>query len=159
MMMGTALGRPLPASGQSLDAPEAEVIGAGAELTLATRADDVARAVLIGAKKRTAAMDALLLAWLGRVVRRIRTGRVVRHGTANRERGVVVGAVPVARPLPDVAGHVVQAEPVRGKPGDSCQPDRTVLADIADREASLKGVGHPFPVRSELVSIEEHCKY
>ena len=43
------------------------MIRAGVDFAFAARADDVARTILIVAKKRAAAMDALLLVRLGRI--------------------------------------------------------------------------------------------
>ena len=49
------------------DATKTKMIGAGVDFAFAARADDVARTVLIVAKKRAAAMDALFLVRLGRI--------------------------------------------------------------------------------------------
>ena len=52
--------------------PKTEMIRAGVDFAFAAGADDVARAILIVAKKRAAAMHALLLVRLGRIEWRIR---------------------------------------------------------------------------------------
>src|SRR5690348_11464699 len=50
-------------------APKAEVIGGGADFTLSSRAHDVARAILVSAQERSAAVNLLLFIWLGGIVR------------------------------------------------------------------------------------------
>ena len=59
-------------------AAEAEVIARGAHLALAARADHVARAVLVGAEERAAAVHALLLGRLGGIERSVRALRIAR---------------------------------------------------------------------------------
>ena len=59
-------------------AAEAEMVRAGADFALAARADHVARAVLIGAEERAAAVHALLLARLGGIEGCCRALRVAR---------------------------------------------------------------------------------
>ena len=61
------------------------------------------------ASERAAAVHALLLRRLTRVERRVRALRVTRDAACGGELRVVVGPIPVAGPLPDVAGHVVEA--------------------------------------------------
>src|SRR5262252_711632 len=92
----------------SLRATKTEMIGSRAELSFPTRADHVPRAVLVGTEKRSAAMDLLRLARLGRIERRARPARIARNGARGHELCVVVRAIPVARPLPGIAGHVVE---------------------------------------------------
>ena len=56
------------------DASKADVIAGGADLALASRADHVARAILIGAQERAAAMHALLLHGLPTILAAPRAG-------------------------------------------------------------------------------------
>ena len=65
------------------------------------------------------------------------------------------GRVPVGRPFPDVADHVVEAVAVRRK-----RPDRrgalvAVRREVLVRERPLPGVRHLAPVRRELVAPGE----
>ena len=53
--------------GRRHDGAKTKMIGAGLDFAFAARANDVARAILVIAKKRAAAMDALFLARLGRI--------------------------------------------------------------------------------------------
>ena len=91
------------------------MVRAGTDITLPARANHVARAVLIGAEKGAAAMDAFLHAGFVGIERVGRTLRVARDGSGRSQLGVVVGAIPVAHPLPDVPTHVVEPVAVRRK--------------------------------------------
>ena len=77
-------------------------------LALAACADHIAGAVLIGAEKRAAAVDALFNAGFVRVVRIVRPMRILGDTARRRKLFVVIGPVPIAAPLPDIAGHVIQ---------------------------------------------------
>src|SRR5438094_9495815 len=79
------------------------------DFAFATRAHDVARAILIGAEEGAAAMNFLLLARFGWIVGRGWTLRVARDASHCGESRVIVRTIPVAGPLPDVAGHVIEA--------------------------------------------------
>ena len=52
-----------------LHAAKTEMVGAGVDFAFAARADDVARTILLIAKKRAAAMDAFLLVRLSWIKR------------------------------------------------------------------------------------------
>ena len=91
------------------------MIRAGVDFAFAPRANHVARTILLCAEKRTATVDAFLLAGLVGIVRRVRALRIARDNARDSKPGVGVGAVPVARPLPCVAGHVVKAVTVGWK--------------------------------------------
>src|SRR5688572_4512047 len=92
-----------------LNAAKAEMIAAGGDLALTTRADHVAGAVLVRAKERAAAMNALLLRRFSRIERRFRTLRVFGHTTGAGQLRVGVGPIPVGAPLPDVSRHIEEA--------------------------------------------------
>jgi hypothetical protein len=51
----------------------------------------------------------------------------------------VIGAIPVAAPLPDVARHVVEAVAILGKRFYGRDARKAILAGILDRELSLVG--------------------
>src|SRR5262245_29225474 len=59
-----------------LHAAKSKVIASGAELAFAARSDHVTSAILVGAQKRTAAMDALFLGRLSGIERRVRPLRI-----------------------------------------------------------------------------------
>src|SRR5439155_20865086 len=84
----------------------------GSDLSLAPRADHVARTVLIRAKERAAAHGTL---WLGGLARceRVLGPLGLAGDTACRSQLLgVIGPIPTTDPLSHVAGHVVQPVPV-----------------------------------------------
>src|SRR5664279_2850572 len=97
-------------------------------------------------------MRALSLRRLGGIIRRVRPLRVARHAALRDQRCVVVGAIPVAAPLPDVARHVVKAVTIRRKLRDWRDPGKTVFAGILYGEASLICVSHVFAAGPELIT-------
>src|SRR5215472_3124497 len=66
-----------------------------------------------------------------------------------------VPGVPVRRPLPDVADHVVQAVAVGRERADRRGPLVAVVLRVLNGELALPGVGHPAAVRIELISPGE----
>ena len=89
---------------------------------------------------------------LARVEGRIGASWVARDAACQRELTVVVGSVPVARPLPDVPGHVVEAVAVRSELRHRPGARVSILASISIREVPLKRVGHLVTARRELVA-------
>ena len=69
--------------------------------------------------------------------------------------GLAVRLVPVGGPFPDVADHVDQAVAVGRVGAHGRGAFVPVLAGVLDRELALPGVGHPAPVRVELVAPGE----
>src|SRR5580704_6034989 len=98
-----------PLAPARLHAAEAEVVGAGVRGALAAGAGLVGRAILVGTQVRAAPHHALGDARLARVETVAGALRVDGRPAAGRETGVVIVAVPVGTPLPDVARHVVEA--------------------------------------------------
>src|SRR5580765_775202 len=94
------------------------MVGACGDITFPTRPDHVARAVLIGAEKRSTAMDPFLDAGFVGIERVGWTARVSGDSTSRLKLCVIFGAIPVAHPFPDVPGHVVQAVAVWRKLAD-----------------------------------------
>src|SRR5207245_850308 len=135
-----ALGLGLPGAGGK-DAPEADVrstrvrrrpaAGAGA-ITLAVR--DIAQkgAALDDAPRRITIDRIEALAWTGRVDAAVEASALLMQ----------VRAVPVATPLPDIAGHVVETIAVGREAVDGRRAGIAVLGGVLDRELSLVGVGH-----------------
>src|SRR4051812_28034681 len=58
---------------------------------------------------------------------------------------------PVRRPLPDVAGHPVQAVPVRGERTDRRGALEAIEAEVLPRELALPGVGPVPTLRRQFV--------
>ena len=88
-------------------AAKAEMVRAGVDFAFAACPDDVAGTKLFVAKKRAAAMHALLLVRLSGIERRIGSLRIARDTAFIRERLVIIGTIPIAAPFPDIARHVV----------------------------------------------------
>src|SRR5262249_18299854 len=129
-----------------------EIRRSAADFGFAAAADQIPRAVLIGAQIRSAAHDPLGCYGLLRVVAVARTLRVVRERTRLRQQGVIIRPVPVGAPLPDVATHVVEPKPVWWKRRHRRYPDVAVLAAIFRRELSLPCVGDGPAVRGQFVA-------
>ena len=69
--------------------------------------------------------------------------------------GLVLGRVPVGRPFPDVADHVVDAVAVGRERAHRRRPRPAVGAQVLVRKVALPGVGHMPAVRRELVAPGE----
>src|SRR5438874_4009651 len=128
------------------------MIGAGVHLAFAACAHDVARAVLVVAKKRAAAMHALLLVRLSWIKWRIGASRIVRYAPFVRQRLVIIGAIPIAAPFPHVAGHVVKAVTVRRKRFDRRNAGIPIVNRVFHWKFSLPGVRHPFPTGTKFIA-------
>src|SRR5438445_10736650 len=120
------------------------MIGAGVDFAFAACADDVAGTILLIAKKRAAPMDALLLVRLSRIKCRIRPLWIARDSAFAGERLVVIRAIPVAAPFPNVAGHVVKPIAIWRKRFHRRDAGISILTRIFHRKLSLPRVGHPF---------------
>src|SRR5688572_7733105 len=102
------------------DAAKPQVVGARAHVALAARADHIARAILVRAEKRPAAMHTLRHAGLTGIERLSGARGIARNRLFGRQLRIIVRPVPVADPLPDVAADIVEAIPVSGKLCDRC---------------------------------------
>src|SRR5687768_16333401 len=118
-MRGTSQAVPDPRSARLwvLDQPKSEMVCPRRRFALTARGDHVARAVSSGAQVRAAAVHALNPAGPARVVRSIGDAWIRRDARAFEIRVVVV-PVPVAGPLPDIAGDIVERVAVRRVRGD-----------------------------------------
>src|SRR5207249_671224 len=103
----------------------------------------------VGTQERPAPLHPLELVAAVGVDAEARAGRV-----AARARGIDVkaGLIPVVAPLPDVAGHVVQAEAVGRVGADRGGAGVAVVGGVAAGEGALEGVGHPLAAGSGLVA-------
>src|SRR4029079_14827641 len=73
------------------------------------------------------------------------------HATGLGRVGLVLGRVPVGRPLPDVADHVVDAVAVGREGAHRRGPRPAVGAQVLVWKVALPGVGHVPAARDELV--------
>src|SRR4029077_13552563 len=81
------------------------------------------------------------------------TARIVDRAAGFLNLAVVL--VPVGRPLPDIAGHLMKAVPIRRKRADRCGPLVSVLAEVLPRKLALPCIGERFAARHELVAPAE----
>src|SRR6266508_2825498 len=115
---------------------ETKVPGAEIDLLRLARGRTIPRAVVGSAQERAALDDA---AW------RLAGSQceVLQRGSAGIDRCLarVTRAIPIARPLPDIADHVVEAIAVRLEAADRRGPGVTVFVRIVDGEDALPAVG------------------
>src|SRR5215510_16589568 len=97
-------------------------------------------------------MDALFLRWLGGVIGRVRSLRVPCNVSGRSELRLVIGAIPVADPLPDIAGHVVKPILVRWKLRDRGDASVSICSGVFQRKLALIGVRHPLAVWTEFIA-------
>src|SRR5271170_3408276 len=88
-------------------APEPQVIRSRADFAFTPRPHDIARAVLIGAEERSAAMNFFRLTGFIRIIRRIRPSRIASNGASCGQFLVIVWTIPIIRPLPNIPSHVI----------------------------------------------------
>src|SRR5688572_10308272 len=93
---------PPPYPSQRFHQPDSKMVRRSTDIALTARANHVARAVLIGAQEGAAAMDAFHHARFARIERGCRTARVTSDDRGRSQFGVVVRAIPVTHPLPDI---------------------------------------------------------
>src|SRR5215475_10067185 len=101
-----------------------------------SRRRTIARAVVGSAQVRAALDDA---AWRLAGSQR----QIVQFGAARIDRCLprVPRAIPVGRPLPNIADHIVEAVAVRLEAADRRGPGVAVLVGVVDGEDALPGVG------------------
>src|SRR6184192_3976456 len=128
------------------------MIGARVEFAFAACADDVPRTILLVAKKRAAPMDALFLVRLSRIKWGIRPLWIARDSAFVGERLVIIRAIPIAAPFPNVAGHVVKPVAIRGKGLHRRDAGVTIFACIFHRKFSLPRVRHPFSAGTKFIA-------
>src|ERR1700692_3162741 len=128
------------------------MIGARVDFAFAACADDVAGTILLIAKKRAARSDALLLVRLSRIKCRIRPLWIARDSAFAGERLVVIRAIPIAAPFPNVTGHVVKPVAIRGKGFHRSDAYVSVFACIFHWKFPLPRVGHPFPAGTKFIA-------
>src|SRR6516225_7293293 len=110
--------------------------GAEVDLLRLARGRTIARAVVGGAQIRAALDDP---------ARRLASGQCevlqFRSGRIGRRLARMTRSIPIARPLPDIADHIVEAVAVRLEAADRRGPYVAVLVGVVDGEDALPGVG------------------
>src|SRR6476661_10141468 len=81
--------------------------------------------------------------------------RVLWNAASLRGIRLVLWRIPVCRPLPDVADHVVQTVAVRRECGDRRGTLEAVGIGVLVRKATLPGVSHVTALRCELIAPRE----
>src|SRR5271169_2026523 len=140
------------ACGYRLDTSKTEMIGPSGNFAFASCAHYIARAVLVSAQKRSAAVNFLFFGRLRGIKRRVRPLRISRHASCDCQLLVVVRAIPVTGPLPHIACHVIQAVTIRRKLRNWSNPRVPVVSGIGVGKMSLVCVGHPLSARPEFVA-------
>src|SRR6185436_12867551 len=79
--------------------------------------------------------------------------RVVQRAAGLLDLAVLL--IPVGRPLPDVAGHLVQTVAVRWKRSDRGGPFVAVDTQVLPRKLPLPGIGHRLTPGRELLAPAE----
>src|SRR5216683_691286 len=143
------------------DAAEADMAGRGVDRLGMARRGAIAPAIVGRAQMRAALQD---LPWdthggLARIVARLdgRTARIRRHAAGLGRVGSVLGRIPVGRPFPDIADHVVYAVAVDRKGANRRGAGEAVGPIVVEREVALPGVGHVLAGRRELLAPGELC--
>src|SRR5687768_13193642 len=97
-------------------------------------------------------MDALFFCGFCGIERNVRTLRIARDASNAREFRVIVGAIPVTAPFPNVSAHIMEAITVGWKHRDGRDAGETIGAIILDRKFSLIGIRHEPSARMELIA-------
>src|SRR5438445_462973 len=100
-------------------------------------------------------MNFLVLVRLVRIERRFRPLRNGSNTFSSRKVLVVIRTIPVTRPLPDIAGHVIQAISIRRILRYRRDADASILADVLIWEVPLVRVGHPLSIRLKFSAPHE----
>src|SRR5215471_12392008 len=128
------------------------MVGSRTDITLAPGSDNVPRAILVGAQKRSAAVRLLALLGFGRVPRLGWALGVLCDSASGGQNLVVVGAVPVSGPLPDISGHVVETVAIRWIAPHRSDAGISVFAGVLRGEVALVRISHPLPFRAKVVT-------
>src|SRR6185436_10487218 len=143
----------------SHDAPEADVASGRINRLRMARGGSVAAAV-VGRAQVRAALENLArdpdLRMAGIVAAALRAAaRVLGDAAWLRRVGGVLCRVPIARPLPDIADHVVEAIAVRRKGGHRRGALIAVHDEVLAGKLALPGVGQVPAARRELIAPRE----
>ena len=113
---------------------------AGIGAASVSRAGAVARAILVVAQERPAALGTLRHERVSGIVASLRAGWV-HDDLALRTTQVGFAVVPIAAPLPDIARRVEQAVAVGRKRFHRSRPDEAVGGRVLVRELALPEIG------------------
>src|SRR5712691_11488735 len=145
--------------GSSLDASKAKMSRGCVDRLRVPRCRPVASAVVRRTQVRAAFDD---LAWNLHVggsgvvaIGLAPTARVLRDAAGFWRIGLMPRRVPVGRPLPDVADHVVQTVTVRRERGDRRRAFEAVGIGVLAGKFALPGIGHVTAMRRELIAPRE----
>src|SRR6476620_8850621 len=123
------------------------------------RCRPVAPAVVRRAQMRAAFDDLLWNLHVGSsgviAVRLAATARVLRNAASLHGIRLMLWRIPVGRPFPDVADHVVQTVTVRWEYGDRRRALKAVSTGVLVRESTLPGIGHVTAGRREIIAPRE----
>ena len=88
------------------------------------------------------------------VVGRFRTAWIAGHPALKFETCVSVHAIPIAAPLPNVSGHIVEAESIRCVLCHRGDPLKSILSRVPalHREFTLENIGLKFTIWLQLIS-------
>src|SRR6266568_1718877 len=143
----------------SVDAPEADMACRGVDRLSMARGRTIAAAI-VGCAQMRAAFEHL--AWyldvrLTRVVARglESAARIFRNAARLRCIRFVLLRIPIARPLPDIADHVVNAVAVGRECDDGRGSLEAVRAKILARKFALPGIRHVLTARCQLIAPGE----
>src|ERR1700730_14470787 len=108
------------------------------------RGRSIAGAVVGSAQKRAALDDPAWGLTAGQ-------GQVLQFGSSGIDRCIarVTRPIPVARPLPDIADHVIEAVAIGLEAADRRGPGVAVLIGVVDGEDTLPGIGDGLPLGIE----------
>src|ERR1700733_2865361 len=91
------------------------------------------------------------MARLRRIVRGFRSLRIARD-TVSFELLIVVGAIPIAGPLPDISCHVEETVSIWRELCDRSDSRVSILSSVFVRKMTLVSIGHPFAFGAELIA-------
>src|SRR5215467_3526101 len=100
-------------------------------------------------------MDLLGLIRFGWIIRRIGAMRVARNTAAGSELPIVVRTIPVACPLPHIAGHIIEAIGIRREFRHRRNAYIAIIASIFIGEMPLMRISHPLAMRPEIIPPHE----
>ena len=130
--------------------------GGGVDRLRMARSRPVASAVIRRAQMRAAFDDLLWNFHIGRsgvvAVVLAPAARVLRNAAGLRGIRLMLWRIPVGRPFPDVADHVVKSVTVRRECGDRRRAFKTVRIGVLAGKFTLPGIGHVTAGRREFIA-------
>src|ERR1041385_5173607 len=115
------------------------------DLAFSPRTHHVTGTRLGCAKERAAPLNLLRLIRFGRIERRVGTPRILNGPPRGRELLIIIRPVPIAGPLPDVAGHIEKAVAVGRILRYRRHTGITVFGGVVVWEVTFVRIRHPLP--------------